>query len=210
MPEDTFPRTHTITDPDTMWVLSSPARREVLRAACALGRCSVSEIAELTGRSRTSLYPHVEQLVEHKLLLDDGTRPSGKRQEQLYKPIAQLIKTRHDPDKPDVVKYHIAYGKAVCRHIARLFEHAISRRDCKTRGPHRDTMCSSRTVWVDNAELEEINELLGRLHEICLRNRPGEGKRLIQIGMVIAPEARAIDTEEDDQEHPENPAVTPG
>lgn len=195
------PETHTITDPARMWVLSSPARREILRAACALGSCSVSEIAEMTGRSRTSLYPHIEQLVEHKLLLEGGTRQSGKRQEQLYEPIAKFIRTRHDPEKPEVVKYHIAYGKAVCRHIARLFEQAITRRDIKTRGPDRDTLCSSQTVWVDKGELEEINDLLDRLHALCSRNEPGDGKRLIQIGILMVPEARVLeeDSSEPDQ-----------
>lgn len=194
----TTPDIHTISDPDTMWVLSSPARREILKGACALGCCSVSEIADLTGRSRTSLYPHIEQLVEHGLLIDAGTRPSGKRQEQLYRPIARTIKTRHDCDNEGVVKYHIAYGKAVCRQLARLFEHAISRKDAVTRGPNRDTLCSSQTVWVDEASLQEINSLLTRIEEICSRNEPGEGKRLIQIGTVMAPEARGLPNGEDD------------
>ncbi|MEM9372918.1 MAG: helix-turn-helix domain-containing protein [Planctomycetota bacterium] len=188
----TTPDAHTITDPDTMWVLASPARREVLKAACALGRFSVNDIADLTGRSRTSLYPHVEQLVEHGLLIEDGTRPSGKRQEQLYRAIARRIRTRHDHDNKGVVKYHIAYGKAVCRQLARLFEHAISRQDARTRGADRDTHCTSQTVWVDESSLEEINAIVDRLADICSANQPGEGKRLIQIGIVMAPEVRGM------------------
>ena len=184
------PDTHTITDPETMWVLASPARLEILKAACALGRCSVGDLAELTGRSRTSLYPHIEQIVGAGLLIEDGTRPSGKRQEQLYRPIAKLINTRHDPDNPGVVKYHVAYGKAVCRQLARSFEHAITRSEAKTRGSDRDTPCSSQTVWVDDESLGEINALLRRLSEICSTNEPGESKRLIQIGVVMAPESR--------------------
>ncbi len=84
---------HVIYDSQEMWVLSSPIRVDVLNAACALGECSVAEIADRTGRTRTSLYPHIEQLVEAGLLIEGETRLAGKRYEQLYTPIARNVGT---------------------------------------------------------------------------------------------------------------------
>lgn len=182
---------HVIRDSAAMWVLASPVRLEVLEAACALGRCSAGELAEMTGRSRTSLYPHIEQLAGAGLLIEDGTRPRGKRQEQLYRPIARRIYTKHDAGNADVVRYHISYGRAVCRMMARLFESAISHPEAITNGEGRDTYCGSQTLWADDSTLRELNEHIERIWEICSESQPGEGRKQVRIGMIVGPAARA-------------------
>lgn len=187
---DRMPESHLITDARTMWVLASPARLEILDAACALGECSAGDIAEMTGRSRTSLYPHIEQLVGAGLLIEGATRPSGKRHEQLYRPIARQVNTRHDSTDPDNVAYHVAYGNAVCRLLARLIERGTRHPDANPRGPARDTHCGAQTAWVDEETLAEVNEHINRLWEICRQSQPGEGKRLVQLGVVLAPARR--------------------
>ncbi|MFK7883666.1 MAG: ArsR family transcriptional regulator [Phycisphaerales bacterium] len=196
MPTD-LPSSHTITDAETMWTIASPARIEIMNAACALGECSAGEIAEMTGRSRTSLYPHIEQLVAAGILHESGTRPSGKRQEQLYRPIALFVKTRHNADDPDVVAYHVAYGKAVARMLAREFERGITQPKVTTSGPLRDTFCTSQTFWADDDMLTEVNTLLDRITEICSHSQPGTGKRLMQLGVLTTPLLRNQSGSED-------------
>ncbi len=187
------PEYHIVTDPAVMWVLAAPARLEVLDAACALGVCSAGDIAQMTGRSRTSLYPHLEQLVGAGLLIEAGTRPTGKRQEQLYRPVARQINFRHNAADPDNVAYHAAYGKTICRLLARLHEKATRHPDIVPRGPHRDTHCGSQTAWVDDETLAEINQHINRVWELCRNSEPGRGKRLMQIGIVTAPVRRNED-----------------
>lgn len=196
----TVPEYHVVTDPKIMWVLSAPARLEVLDAVCVLGLCSAGEIAGMTGRSRTSLYPHLEQLVAAGLLVEAGTRMAGKRQEQLYRPVARQINFRHNSQDPDNVAYHAAYGKTICRLLARLHEKATRHPDISPRGPHRDTHCGSQTAWVDDDTLAEINTHINRIWEICRHSEPGEGKRLIQIGVVTAPVRRNEPNGQDEHE----------
>ena len=188
MPDPSEP--HVITDPKIMWVLAAPARLEILDAACVLGLCSAAEIAAMTGRSRTSVYPHIEMLVGAGLLIEAGTRPAGKRHEQLYRPVAKQINTRRNGKDPENVAYHAAYGKAVCRLLARLHEKATNHPDITPRGPLRDTHCGSQTAWVDDDTLAEINRHINRIWELCRDSEPGEHKRLIQIGVVTAPVRR--------------------
>jgi len=90
-------------DPEKMWVLASPIRVDVLNAVCSLEECSVADIASFTGRSRTSLYPHIEQLLGAGLILEADQRLSGKRYEQLYRPIARSVATKHNSKDPDNV-----------------------------------------------------------------------------------------------------------
>jgi DNA-binding transcriptional ArsR family regulator len=181
---------HVIYDAKTMWVLASPIRVEVLNAICALEECSVAEIAEFTGRSRTSLYPHIEQLVEAGLIFEGEKRLAGKRYEQLYEPIAGSVATKHNIKDAENVAYHQAYGNAVGRLMARLHERATASPKSVVRGSGRDTHAGLYSAWVDDEQLEEINELLGRLWDICKETHPGEGKRIVNIGVFLAPDRR--------------------
>ncbi|MHA7814510.1 MAG: helix-turn-helix domain-containing protein [Phycisphaerales bacterium] len=182
---------HVIYDAKTMWVLASPIRVEVLNAICSLEECSVAEVAEFTGRSRTSLYPHIEQLLEAGLIKEGEKRLAGKRYEQFYVPIARSVATKHNIKDPDNVAYHQAYGNAVGRLMARLHERATASPSSVVRGPNRDTHAGLYSAWVDEKELEEINELLSRLWDICKDSHPGDEKRLINIGVMLAPDRRA-------------------
>ncbi len=187
---------HVIYNAEKMWVLSSPIRVDVLNAVCALQECSVADIAAFTGRTRTSLYPHIEQLLETGLIVESEKRLAGKRYEQLYRPIARTVATKHNIKDPDNVAYHQAYGNAVGRLMARLHERATASPDAVVRGPARDTVAGIFSAWVDDASLEEINTLVQRLWEICRDSHPGEGKRLVNLGVMMAPDRRAK-TDED-------------
>jgi DNA-binding transcriptional ArsR family regulator len=189
------PQMHVITDPRTMWVLAAPARLEILDAACVMGECSAGDIAAMTGRSRTSLYPHIEHLLGAGLLIDAGIRTTGKRPEQFYRPVARQINFRHNSQDSENVAFHAAYGIAVCRLLARLYRQATHHPDIVPRGPQRDTHSGAQTAWVNDDTLAEINTHINRIWELCRNSEPGEGKRLLQIGVVTAPIRRNGDTE---------------
>lgn len=182
---------HVIYDAQRMWVLASPIRVDVLNAVCALEKCSVADIAAFTGRSRTSLYPHIEQLLDAGLILEDEKRLAGKRYEQLYRPLARSVATKHNSKDPDNVAYHQAYGNAVGRLMARLHERATAQPEAVVRGPQRDTHAGISGAWVDEEALGEMNELIDRLWAICQNSHPGEGKRLVNLGVILAPDRRA-------------------
>lgn len=182
--------THVIYNAQEMWVLASPIRVEVLNAACALEECSVADIAAITGRSRTSLYPHIEMLLGAGLIIESGQRLAGKRYEQLYRPIARSVVTRHNSKDPDNVAYHQAYGNAVGRTMARLHQRATASPDAVVRGPGRDTHAGIYSVWVDDESLAEVNAMLERIWEICEQSHPGDGRRLVNVGVFLAPDRR--------------------
>ena len=181
---------HVIYDPQEMWVLSSPIRVEVLGAICAIGSSSVADIAEYTGRSRTSLYPHIEQLLEAGLILEGENRLSGKRYEQLYEPIARAVGTKHQWDDPDNVAYHQAYGNAVGRLMARMHERATADPKAVIRGETRDTHAGYYTAWVDDEALKEINKHIEAIRKITIESRPDESRRLVNIGIIMSNDQR--------------------
>lgn len=181
---------HVIYDAQNMWVLASPIRVEILNAVCALDECSAAQIAALTGRSRTSLYPHIEQLLEAGYIIESDVRLAGKRYEQLYCPIARSVGTKHNSKDPDNVAFHQAYGNAVGRLIARLHERATADPDAVVRGPQRDTHAGITSAWVDDESLAELNDLIERIWEISRSSRPSEENRLVNVGFMLAPDRR--------------------
>mgnify|MGYP003630059215 FL=1 len=181
---------HVVYDPQVMWVLSSPIRVEVLGAICAIGSCSVADIADHTGRTRTSLYPHIEQLLEAGLVLEGEVRLSGKRYEQLYEPIARAVGTKHQWDDPENVAYHQAYGNAVGRLMSRMHERATADPKAVIRGDARDTHAGYYNAWVDDKALKEINKHVDAIRKIALESRPDDDHRLVNIGILMSNDRR--------------------
>ena len=124
------------------------------------------------------------------MIIEGDTRLAGKRYEQLYRPIARTVATKHDSTDPENVAYHQAYGNAVGRLMARLHERATANPDAVVRGPKRDTNANIQAAWVDDESLAEINSLLERVWEICRDSRPSDNGRLLNIGVMLAPDNR--------------------
>ena len=175
-----------VEDTETMQALANPVRWEVLDAASALGECSAAEIAEFTARARTSLYPHIQQLVEYGLLLETGTRLMGKRYEQLYKPRATMIGTRFNQDDPENLDYHTTFANALTRLMARKYERAGKEPGVQPRTDQRNHHCGGHCVWVDDTQLATLNKMIDDIWQFCESSRPAEGKQLMHLGLFLS------------------------
>lgn len=76
--------------------LASPVRREILDHVRRRGPRTVAEVATGLGRKQTSIYYHVNQLVEVGLLVVAGERPGPARPEAVYAAVAADIRVE-DP-----------------------------------------------------------------------------------------------------------------
>lgn len=175
-----------VEDVETMQILASPVRWEVLDAASALGECSAAEIAEFTARARTSLYPHIQKLVECGLILETGTRLMGKRYEQLYRPKAVMIGTRFNQDDQDNLDYHADFANALARQMARKHIRAASEDGVNPRTDQRNHHCGGHSVWVDDQQLAKLNSMIDEIWSFCEQSRPGEGKQLLHLGVFMS------------------------
>lgn len=76
--------------------LSSPLRLEIFGHFAPASPLSVRDLAQRMGRSSSSLYYHLHQLVEVGLLREAGERPRGTRTETLYERVGSAL--RLEPD----------------------------------------------------------------------------------------------------------------
>lgn len=76
--------------------LASPLRLEIFGHFASAEPLSARELAQRMGRSPSSLYYHLHQLVEVGLLRQAGERPRGSRTETLYERVGSAL--RLEPD----------------------------------------------------------------------------------------------------------------
>ena len=175
-----------VEDVSTMQALSNPVRWDILDSVGALGECSAADIAEFTGRARTSLYPHIQQLVEYGLIYETGTRLMGKRYEQLYRPKATNIGTRVDQANPDNVEYHINFANSLARLLARKHQHAAQEPGLEPRTEKRNHHCGGISVWVDQKQLAKLNSMIEDIWNLCENSHPGGDKQLLHLGLFLS------------------------
>lgn len=56
------------------------------------GEASIREIAEQMGRKPVSLYRHIDQLVEVGLLIEEGTKPTARRDAKIYSTNLEFVR----------------------------------------------------------------------------------------------------------------------
>jgi len=189
MPNTNPPQTiplFVVEDTKTMQALANPIRWEILDAVSALQECSVAQIAEFTARARTSLYPHIQRLIECGLIFESGTRLMGKRYEQLYKPRAFTIGTRFNQDDPDNLDYHATFAKALARLLSRKHLKSAKEPGANPRTDQRNHHCGGHSVWVNKEQLAKLNTMIDELWDFCESSRPGEDKQLLHLGLFLS------------------------
>lgn len=172
---------------DQLRVLESPICLDLLDMAATQEEISVTELASLLGRSKNSLYPHVQRLVDVELLLPAGERQEGRHKSALYRTPAITHFIVYDPNDDECVE---ALKRAVAANL-RLASRAVCKslesREAVTKGKGRDTFCVRALGWLSKSELAEVNELIGRVQEIVGGGEPGKGRKLCGVTMAVAP-----------------------
>lgn len=152
--------------------LSSPIRMEILGQFTAHEEMSIAEVAERMGRPPSSLYYHFRLLEQVGLLIPAGTRPAGKRQEALYRPVARRLAM---PASPSGVGVESAMKtmSAAFRMAERDMEAALTSGSARTDGADRNFFGTRLHARLNRAALAEVNKHLRAVERILQR----EGKK---------------------------------
>jgi hypothetical protein len=179
-----------IADPETIAVIASAVRQELIDALEALGgTATIVELAEQLGRPADGLYYHVELLCRAGLfVLAPGPRSRTGRSERRYRlppRAAAPLGLRYEPRNVSAVRGVVASMLRIAR---RDFDRAItSDREVAVDGLLRELWASRGTGWVSDTELAELNRLLVRLIGLLRRPRGGMRRHLVSLCFVLAP-----------------------
>jgi AcrR family transcriptional regulator len=148
--------------------LSSPMRMEILGQFTTLEGMSIAEVAERMGRPPASLYYHFRLLEQVGLLLAVGTRPAGKRQEVLYRPVAPrfAMPARSSGSGAEAAMKTMS---TAFRMAERDMEAALTSGAARSDGADRNFFGTRLHARLDRATLAEVNKHLKAIERILMR-----------------------------------------
>jgi hypothetical protein len=182
---------------DAQWrAASSPARLQLITAIEGLGKLTVLALAEATGRSAPSLYPHLEVLERAGFVSSAEETVDGRRQ-RVYWAGPAIGTLPVDPKS--------AKGLTRAARSAKLLMDDASRRLARWAvraegtpigsGAEARTLAVSHTTWLDDEQRAELNGLIAQMIELVARARRERRGSLHSVVMVHFPDVRGDVTE---------------
>lgn len=143
-------------DEDQLRCLSSPPRLEVFSTLIRLGRASVAEVARTVARPPDALYYHIRQLLVCGLLRPAGQRPATTRPEQLYEPVAHLVRTDPDNDSKEYLEARKAFTASMLRAARHRLHDYLDQLTGDPRASRRRPQLHSLLVRLDERDADEF------------------------------------------------------
>lgn len=180
-----------IADAGAIAAIASPVRQELIDTFEALGgEATIAEVAAQLGRPADGLYYHVEILRRAGLLVATAAgRSRAGRSERRYRTPSHRnadLRLVYQPEQPRNAAAVREVVGGMLRIARRDFDRGLAP-GVVVEGPQRALWAARGTGWVSDAELAEINELLGELAERLRKPRGGDRQRLVSLCFVLAP-----------------------
>ncbi|MEZ6000837.1 ArsR/SmtB family transcription factor [Hyphomonas sp.] len=181
-------------DQDTYWVLrkdqleclASTVRMDVVDHLVGNGEMSIKQLATSMGRQPSSIYYHINMLLEAGLIVEAGTQVSNRRTEVLYAaraPRMRLQKALADPKNFETIARTVG---AVSRQAHRDFVQGLTHPDAQLEGPGRNLGFFRLINRPSRESLQEINGYIERIAEILWEERDMD-QPLIAFAWTLTP-----------------------
>ena len=180
---------HIVTDPVVWKTLLAPVRAEILETLRMLGPCAIADVACQLDRPADSLYKHFEKLVATGMVVEAGSRPSGRRHERLYDLIADDLGARFKgASRRAVNEAYLTTATTIQKMSARTFRAAAAAGLLVGLG--LDKPCTSRAffehVWLTPADFEELNRRFRDLNAFLNSKKTRSPTTRLQLVAVLA------------------------
>jgi predicted transcriptional regulator len=175
--------THWVERADQLKCLASPVRMDIVDHLSGRPPASIKELADDIGRQASSIYHHVQLLVDVGLVVEAGTRVVNRKSEKLYAtaaPRMRLKKALGDSRNAPVMREVVA---ALCREAERDFSRGLTQKG-ETQGPHRTLGFYRQVNRVSKSSLKRINALLDEIAEILWQDPDPKGERIALTWMM--------------------------
>ena len=180
------PQTIQMTARQQLEAMVSARRHDIVDRLAASGPMSIKELAMQFGAQPSSLYHHMAILLEAGLVIEAGSRMSGKRRELLYNtpaPRMRLIQALIDDRYRDIL---IDIGNALTRQMGRDFAGGFAHPDTNHEGQGRNHGFFRLVGRPSPAQIARINACLAEIGEILWSSSKAD-EPLIALGWILAP-----------------------
>lgn len=180
---------HFVTDPAVWKTLIAPVRAEIIETLRMLGPCGIADVARQLDRPADSLYRHFEKIVATGVVLETGTRPTGRRTERVYDLVADDLGARFKGASVRAVNdAYLTTAKTVLKMSARTFRDAAAAGELVGLGLDKPSTMRAffEHVWLTPADFDELNELFRRLNAFLNTKKTRTDDTRLQLVSVLA------------------------
>lgn len=191
-----------VSDKNVYWItrreqyecLMSSRRMDIVDLLANTGPRAVREIAGLIGAKASSLYHHIDLLLDVGLIEVAGTRLVNRRQEKLYQAPGSALRYGLTFDDPLAFALYSRIGDVQARQSARDLRRGLKTDAVVADGP-------TKNIWVfrlvgapDAATMTQINHHINEIARLFWGSA-GEDNPLVVMSAIVAPVPRPQDTD---------------
>lgn len=179
---------------DAQWrAIASPLRFELVIVASSICPATAQDFADVTGRSRASIYPHLQALVDADFLRVVEHRPSARRPVAVYGEGPMLEARPYDPGCLTRGKEWVRCSRAFFRLQSREHEATIKALEgCETRVEGLDMhYLFGKVMHLDKAGMEELIALKNQIRDFASRHTHSGKGEIVRMVVGIIPDQRS-------------------
>lgn len=180
---------HHVTDPAVWELLIAPVRAEIIETLRMLGPCGIADVARQLDRPADSLYRHFEKIVATGVVVETGSRPTGRRTERVYDLVADDLGTRFKGASARAVNdAYLTTASTILKMTARTFRDAAAAGELVGLG--LDKPCNTRAffehVWLTPADFDELNAIFRHLNGFLNSKKTRSADTRLHVVSVLA------------------------
>ena len=156
------PTRHVIRDVAQLKAIRSPNAFKIVTAMEQLGPCSVGDVAKHLGQPAESLYYHVHKLVRAGLLIAQSKRSTSRREETVYRLLADQITVDRHTRTPEFLAALGGVYRSALNAAGRHLEDAL-KVEAGSEGPRKATDVRQQTVHLSDGDADELRRRLDEL-----------------------------------------------
>jgi DNA-binding transcriptional ArsR family regulator len=175
--------------PQQWQAVSSPHRLQLLLLLTGLKEATVHELAELSGRTAQSLYPHLDALVDADFLVVREPAETGRRSRIYVCGPASMVSPvdassgRGNRDSAELAALMLHDACARLRRFGSIAEGVPV-----GEGAERTVAMHSELTWLDDARRRRVNELMQQLMTVVMEGRSARVGRRTNVLLYHFPD----------------------
>lgn len=165
-------------EPGHLEALRSRLRGRICDVVYHAGSATVHEIADQLGKPVSSLYHHLDMLVEVGLLLEGEPVRTNKNFARTYTAPARRLKFTQDLSDPDVRRGIADVAASQLRLAEREFRAALETPGITAGKPTSRVGSGSMVGWLDDDQIRKVNSLVNQIAEIFDESVKADNRKL--------------------------------